>query len=352
MSTARRVGIVGARGHVGAELIRLIAAHPRLRAARSCPRASAKGSCVAEHDAGVSRRPALQRAGATNDCRRSAPTRWCWRCRTARPRRAWRRSIAPASDPVIVDLSADYRFDRRLVLRPAGTHPRAVRGPAPHQQSRLLRHGDAAGDRADAAMLLDGPVQCFGVSGYSGAGTTPSDKNDPDKLRDNLMPYALTGHVHEREVTRQLGHRGRIHAARRAAFPRPDDHREPAPARGRSTATRCSRAIASATPANRWCASSTRRRGSAASPARHHVELGGFTLSDDGRRAGRGRHRGQPAQGRGDAGAAEPQPGVRLRRDSPASPLRSGRAHERPVVAEARRHGRRAHPGASSPATT
>ncbi len=54
--------------------------------------------------------------------------------------------------------------------------------------------------------LLAGPAQCFGVSGYSGAGTTPSDKNDPAKLRDNLMPYALAGHVHEREVSRQLGH--------------------------------------------------------------------------------------------------------------------------------------------------
>jgi len=46
---------------------------------------------------------------------------------------------------------------------------------------------------------------CFGVSGYSGAGTTPSDKNDPDKLRDNLMPYALTGHMHEKEASCHLG---------------------------------------------------------------------------------------------------------------------------------------------------
>ena len=43
------------------------------------------------------------------------------------------------------------------------------------------------------------------MSGYSGAGTMPSDKNDPDKLRDNLMPYALVGHMHEREVSNQLG---------------------------------------------------------------------------------------------------------------------------------------------------
>jgi N-acetyl-gamma-glutamyl-phosphate reductase len=46
---------------------------------------------------------------------------------------------------------------------------------------------------------------CFGVSGYSGAGTTPSDKNDPAKLHDNLIPYSLVGHVHENEVARQLG---------------------------------------------------------------------------------------------------------------------------------------------------
>ena len=55
---------------------------------------------------------------------------------------------------------------------------------------------------------LSGPAQCFGVSGYSGAGTSPSDKNDPEKLRDNLMPYALAGHVHEREVSRAPGRAG------------------------------------------------------------------------------------------------------------------------------------------------
>jgi len=53
--------------------------------------------------------------------------------------------------------------------------------------------------------LLAAPPACFGVSGYSGAGTTPSDKNDPEKLRDNLIPYSLVDHTHEREVTRHLG---------------------------------------------------------------------------------------------------------------------------------------------------
>ena len=30
-------------------------------------------------------------------------------------------------------------------------------------------------------------------------------RNDPDKLRDNLMPYSLVDHMHERECSFQLG---------------------------------------------------------------------------------------------------------------------------------------------------
>ena len=52
---------------------------------------------------------------------------------------------------------------------------------------------------------LDGPAHVFGVSGYSGAGKKPSPRNDPELLRDNLLPYALVNHVHEREVSHQLG---------------------------------------------------------------------------------------------------------------------------------------------------
>jgi N-acetyl-gamma-glutamyl-phosphate reductase len=112
---------------------------------------------------------------------------------------------AAGVDPVIVDLSADYRFDAAWHYGlPELTPVRAAR------HRRIANPGcyATAMQLAIAPMLgeLDGPVQCFGVSGYSGAGTTPSDKNDPDKLRDNLMPYALVGHVHEREVAGRLHH--------------------------------------------------------------------------------------------------------------------------------------------------
>lgn len=52
---------------------------------------------------------------------------------------------------------------------------------------------------------LGGLPTIFGVSGYSGAGTRPSPKNDVKQLADNLMPYSLTDHIHEREIGSRLG---------------------------------------------------------------------------------------------------------------------------------------------------
>ena len=45
----------------------------------------------------------------------------------------------------------------------------------------------------------------FGVSGYSGAGTKPSPKNDVNVLTNNLLAYSLTDHIHEKEISAQLG---------------------------------------------------------------------------------------------------------------------------------------------------
>lgn len=107
-------------------------------------------------------------------------------------------------DTVIVDLSADYRFDSSWYYG----LPELTRGRY-NGQKHISNPGCYATAMQLAVQplldLLAGPPQCFGVSGYSGAGTTPSDKNNVELLADNLMPYALTNHVHEREVSVQLG---------------------------------------------------------------------------------------------------------------------------------------------------
>ena len=92
---------------------------------------------------------------------------------------------APAGD----DAAANHTSAIELVVE-------GIRPTERFDVPTLVSHGELDPER---------PPHIFGVSGYSGAGTAPSDKNDPDKLRDNIMPYALAGHIHEREVGRQLG---------------------------------------------------------------------------------------------------------------------------------------------------
>jgi N-acetyl-gamma-glutamyl-phosphate reductase len=202
LAEARTVGIVGARGHTGAELIRLIAGHPRLELAFVSSR-ELDGQPVSAHVAeyGGSLRYANIAPESLGDFAVDA-------CVLALPNGKSNACIAglaaQGGDPVIVDLSADHRFDDDWYYGlPELTRDRYA------GQKRIANPGCYASAMqfaiAPVRDLVEGPVQCFGVSGYSGAGTTPSERNDIDKLRDNLMPYALVDHLHEREVSRQSG---------------------------------------------------------------------------------------------------------------------------------------------------
>ncbi|KRG84596.1 N-acetyl-gamma-glutamyl-phosphate reductase [Stenotrophomonas daejeonensis] len=196
------LGIVGARGHTGAELIRLVAAHPHVELAFVSSRELA-GQRVAEHnDAHVGELryenlDAAAVAGKGADAVILALPNG-----KAEPFVAALDAARP--DTVIVDLSADYRFDNGWyyglpeLTRDTYAGQKRISNPGCYATAMQL---------AIVPLLsrLAGPPACFGVSGYSGAGTTPSDKNNPELLRDNLMPYALTNHVHEREVSTRLG---------------------------------------------------------------------------------------------------------------------------------------------------
>jgi len=196
------IGIVGARGHTGAELIRLVAAHPHLRLAFVSSRELA-GQPVSAHVAEY-----RGDAHYENLSHEAVASKHADVVVLALPNGKAADVVAAieavAPETLIVDLSADYRFDSAWFYG----LPELYRA---HYRSQ--RRISNPGCYATAMQLAIAPLQeqlaappaCFGVSGYSGAGTTPSDRNDADKLRDNLMPYALTNHVHEREVTRHLG---------------------------------------------------------------------------------------------------------------------------------------------------
>jgi N-acetyl-gamma-glutamyl-phosphate reductase len=202
MESRKTIGIVGARGHAGAELIRLVAVHPGLELAFVSSRELA-GQPVHDH--------VTEYAGALryeNLSHEDVAAKHADVVVLALPNGKAGGIVAAIDevkpDAVVVDLSADFRFDERWyyglpeLTRESRAGQRRIANPGCYATAMQLAIAPLKGE-------LAAPPACFGVSGYSGAGTTPSDKNDPSKLRDNLMPYALTDHMHEREVTRQLG---------------------------------------------------------------------------------------------------------------------------------------------------
>lgn len=277
----RRVGLVGARGHVGTELIRLLAGHSGFEIAFVSSRERA-GQRLAEHErayAGDLRYVSFDAdavaASGVDAVVLGLPNG------LAAPYVA--AIDTAASDTAIVDLSADYRFDATWAYGLPERNRSALVGAA-----RISNPGCYATAMqlalAPLLDLLDGPAQCFGVSGYSGAGTTPSDKNDPAKLHDNLMPYSLVNHVHEREVTRHLGHAVEFmpHVAPhfRGITMTVNAHlREPttlADLRARFASAYAAEPLVRVVDEAPWVSRIANR---------HGAEIGGLALSADGRRA-------------------------------------------------------------------
>jgi len=199
-----RVVVIGARGHTGAELLPLLHRHPDFELV-SVSSGSAAGQPVSAHVKGMEgcdlefadiHPQALGRIQADA-------------CVLALPNGAAARYVEVLDEhrpaTVIVDLSADYRFD------PGWAYGQPERFAAEISGARRIANPGCYATAAQLALAplaadLVGMPAAFGVSGYSGAGTTPSRRNDPAVLEDNLLPYTLVDHVHEKEVSHHLGH--------------------------------------------------------------------------------------------------------------------------------------------------
>lgn len=233
------MGLLGARGYVGRELIRVIGRHPELELVCASSRALG-GEKVAKvaaapplnphtklpakpvEDVKLNIDPELEFCElglddiATSPFGESVdvwvlalPNGYCEKYATALD--ALRRK-----DKIIIDLSADQRFNSEwtygLPEAPGGrtrlqgaTH---IANPGCYATGAQVGLMPLLGGKPEVSgNLLDEsvPPHVFGLSGYSGAGTNPSAANDLNVLKDNVIAYKSVKHIHEHEISHQLG---------------------------------------------------------------------------------------------------------------------------------------------------
>jgi len=203
-----RVAVVGARGYTGKALIEMLNRHPNMDLRHVSSR-----ELAGKELQGYDKREIIYENLSPDDIRRMAEKKEidCWVM--ALPNGVCKPYVDAVdqgghSDAIVIDLSADCRF------APDWTYglPELVQRNKIASATRISNPGCyATAAQLGIAPLLDhlapGPAHptVFGVSGYSGAGTKPSPKNDVDNLTNNLIAYSLTDHIHEREISTQLG---------------------------------------------------------------------------------------------------------------------------------------------------
>ena len=189
------VGIVGARGFTGRELLRLLSRHPRLHVAFVTSRELA-GRAVKAESPGSDCELSFEHLSPA-DCASREVDAYVLALPNDASDAYMREIEAKRPGAVVVDLSADHRFDDAWVYGQPERRRAAISG-----SKRIANPGCYATAFQLAAEPLipfvTGPFHGFGVSGYSGAGTTPSPRNDPALLADSVLPYALVDHAHER----------------------------------------------------------------------------------------------------------------------------------------------------------
>ena len=200
-----KVALIGARGYTGQALINLLNAHPNMDL-----RYVSSRELAGQKLKGYEKRDIIYENLSAEDVRRMEERDEIDAWVMALPNGVCKPYVdaieqVGANRSLVIDLSADYRFDDKWTYG----LPELVDRSKLARATRISNPGcyATAAQLGIAPLLphLGGQPTVFGVSGYSGAGTKPSPKNDTKNLTNNLIPYSLTDHIHEREISSQLG---------------------------------------------------------------------------------------------------------------------------------------------------
>jgi N-acetyl-gamma-glutamyl-phosphate reductase common form len=197
------VGIVGGRGYVGQELLQQLYRHPRFEVACVASAAMA-GARIAESVPELPD-PDLRFVSPSPESLQGVQAdAWILALANGEAARLAPELSRGAGGPKLIDISADFRCDDSWQYGLADVWADSIRGTPRVANPGCYATGVQLALWPVRRWLRDNAV-AFGVSGFSGAGRTPSPRNDPQRLADNLLPYQLTGHSHEREIARHLG---------------------------------------------------------------------------------------------------------------------------------------------------
>ena len=203
-SSQYSVGILGVRGYVGQELVKLIDNHPLLSLAWVSSR-QLEGQLTSEVF-GCKDSVTIENLNPVQVAKKSSDI-----VILALPNGLASAFVTALqiqkNTQVVIDLSADYRFDKNWFY----SLPEVNNFKQGKNISGQIKISNP-GCYATAMQLAIAPIQdllsqrpnCFGVSGYSGAGTTPNQNNDLELLTDNLLTYSPVEHLHEKEVSHHL----------------------------------------------------------------------------------------------------------------------------------------------------
>ena len=189
---AKKIGLLGGRGYVGQEIIGLLAKHEYL--ILSSVFSSSKAGQPLHLNNGTN---LLYKELSLENIALSDEDAFILALPNNESQDYIDRIHQHNPQAIIIDLSADHRFDDTWQYRVPELSEKV-------QSSRISNPGCYASAMqfmlAPLKAILDGPVNLYGISGYSGAGATPNIRNDQDALKDNVLPYSLVSHLHEKEV--------------------------------------------------------------------------------------------------------------------------------------------------------
>jgi N-acetyl-gamma-glutamyl-phosphate reductase common form len=193
----KKIGLLGGRGYVGQEIFELVNNHPKL-SITSVYSSSQAGQSV---PGSPKDNPLSYLSMDLTNLELSNEDAYVLALPNDQSNSYVDKILEHNPEAILLDISSDHRFN-------AAWEYRLPELSEPVSSTKISNPGCyATAMQLMLAPLIDkisGPVNFFGISGYSGAGASPNPRNDKELLSNNILAYSMINHLHEQEVKHQM----------------------------------------------------------------------------------------------------------------------------------------------------